>query len=793
MSPTRLAHAGIGPKWRCLLLASVSALGLVGHAASASEGELRLLSLNTWIDRFKTAPGGPAAAISDFLVNGKYDILTFQELRSNSSYLATIPGLLESNGLGAATTGQFADTGYVSHLSGESGSHSSGVAISYQTIDAQNALPQSVVGTVHLNYYDEADIRITQAKALNAWADTMTAAGKPVIVTGDFNAGDVSERGLHSAEQQSYLFARTIMATGSDLWQRLAREYTPEGRAETYQDYAASLRVTGADGKPRYQSLIQAYFDANRDEFPGISSINDMSWRQWETIVAKDMAANGITFTDETYPVASNTPQTMNILKKDFILLQNENERETWAPHAAGDSTTTWPSAAEDQENIWTSWDHAKIDHFLVSRDLGKWYQLADDPADPYLGVLDKTGFANDGTPLSDHEAVAHVLKWTGPALETVAAADGASTRLIWGEEAASFDAQGKVFHLSRNNMRQDVYLGQVADEGGLPTLAFLTEAERQTRLDCGGSDARFAAAVAEYCIDDHSFIAETLVKDGGTVVVDEDAALGSAEARLRLAGGAGLRIDGLAMDRLGRDVALEDKGGFIDTARAEADVTASGVISGTGDLAKRGDGVLRLAGANTYTGKTIVERGTLLVDGSIESSALTTVSGGATIGGTGRIGSLFAGPGAVIAPGDLGLGSLLVGGDLRLDGAVLDIEIGSGGQDLLTVAGNLDALSPFSIRFSFLDNFLPKPTSIFEFLVVKGLGAQNLLDLATLYLPDDEAFRGFSLFGSNGHFALAAADPWGGTDTTPVPLPGAAVALLSALALLGAVRARRA
>lgn len=745
---------------RQALLITVSVIGLAGAASTtrAAEGEFRLMSLNTWQDRFRP---NPAERMSDFLLNGNYDVLTFQELRGGSTYLSTIPGLLASQGQGTYTTGQISDLGVASRLEGTHGSYSSGVSISYQDLAAGNGLPETTVGTVHLNYFDDSSRRIAEAKAMNTFADQQTAAGKPVILTGDFNAGDVAERGLHNIEAQIRLIAGV---GGNELYRTLAWEYIRQGDE-------AQLRQT-----------IQEYY-------PG-QNIDGLSWAEWGNALKAAVADGKDTgLRNENYAIAGNTPQTMNILKKNYILLQNESEREGFAPHELSDGSTTWPSEAEDQENVWNSWDRTKIDHFIVSRELGKWYTLADDPNDKYTGVLDETGFANDGTPLSDHEPVAHTMKWMGPALETMTTDEGTKTRLTWGEDAPSFEEQGKVFNLSRNNMRTDLYLGQISDSEGMPTLTWLSDAEKKMLLDCSTSDSRLAAAVAEYCIDDHSFVGETVVTDGGTVAVTEDAAMGGANADLVLANG-GLRIDGTEMTTLGRDVVLQDEGGFVQVAAAEADVTATGVISGEGAFAKRGEGLLRLAADNTYTGETLVEGGTLLVNGSNTSSALTTVMAGATLGGIGHVGNLVVSENGTLTPGDLGVGTLFVDGDLTLGGgSMMNFEIGSTGFDMLKVAGDFTALSDFKISFDFLDGLVPAAGDSYQFLSVAGL-FDTVLDFASLILPTSDLYAGLAIFGDGaGNFSLGWTDPY---QVAPVPLPAPVLALLSALGLLGVFRGRR-
>jgi autotransporter-associated beta strand protein len=114
---------------------------------------------------------------------------------------------------------------------------------------------------------------------------------------------------------------------------------------------------------------------------------------------------------------------------------------------------------------------------------------------------------------------------------------------------------------------------------------------------------------------------------------------------------------------------------------------TSSGVISGTGNLAKRGAGRLALTKAHTYTGATTIETGTLALtnSGSIANSSNINVSAGALfdvsgttsgsmtlangkmISGVGSVkGNFTIGSGAKLAPGN-SIGTLTFSNALTL------------------------------------------------------------------------------------------------------------------------------
>jgi len=102
---------------------------------------------------------------------------------------------------------------------------------------------------------------------------------------------------------------------------------------------------------------------------------------------------------------------------------------------------------------------------------------------------------------------------------------------------------------------------------------------------------------------------------------------------------------------------------------------TFAGSIDGSGGLVKQGTGALQLSGTNTYTGATTVNAGTLIVNGSIASSALT-VNAGAMLAGTGTVGATTIMSGGTFAPGN-SPGTMTVQGNLAFQsGAIYLVQV---------------------------------------------------------------------------------------------------------------------
>ncbi|QCO55421.1 autotransporter domain-containing protein [Pseudorhodobacter turbinis] len=662
-APPELRHSHTSLK--LALLSGVAAIGLLGTPAMAQDSAaLRVLTFNTWFDQFRNNLDD----IAPLFVDGGYDVIAFQELYSET-YLSGLQQRLRDAGLGEYAYVKMGDTGILSRVEGVTGTNSSGDSVAYQITDESSAIPETVFGSVHLDYRDTSDRRLDEVEGLAEWAKS---TNRSVVLVGDYNAADTSERGLNRASQQK-LILQNYLQSGNSFYGTLLEQYAVDPAAMTQ------------------------FISDHSGEYLALTDIPDTL------------------FTDEMYPVQDNLPVTMNKMKHDFIMLETEAQREPFAPHTLGDGSTTWTSVEEDHTNVWPSWDRSAIDHFMVSRPFGKWWKIVNEEDDPYTGVLGKTDVTASGKAYSDHELVAHDLAWVGPKLEyETAEGDVELTRLVWSEDVAVFDESEGEFYLSRNNMRQDVYLGQVSDAEGNPILDWLSDSEKQTLLDCETTDSRLAQAVSDYCIDDHSFISETLVQDGGTLRVDEDAALGTSAATLRLNDG-GLAISGTQMVTLDRNVSLEGTtGGWLDIRDANATVVALQEISGDGALEKRGEGTLTLEADNSYTGATVASAGLLVVNGSIAQSSGVSLMDGATIGGSGTISSLTLGSGATLAAGN-SIGALNIDGDLTIgSGARFEIEVNAeGDSDIVTATGDITIGDATALAMAAAGDYAPRTSYV--------------------------------------------------------------------------------
>jgi autotransporter-associated beta strand protein len=151
--------------------------------------------------------------------------------------------------------------------------------------------------------------------------------------------------------------------------------------------------------------------------------------------------------------------------------------------------------------------------------------------------------------------------------------------------------------------------------------------------------------------------------------------------------------------------------------------------LAGSAALTKSTAGTVTLTAANSYTGGTTINAGTLLVNntsGSGTGSGPVTVNNGGTLGGTGTLlAQVTLNLGAAIAPGVNGPGTLSTANQIWNAGAKFIVEInnakGAEGSnwDLLKINGSLSVRSSagnplFVDLHSLTLNNLPGPVSNF-------------------------------------------------------------------------------
>jgi autotransporter-associated beta strand protein len=158
----------------------------------------------------------------------------------------------------------------------------------------------------------------------------------------------------------------------------------------------------------------------------------------------------------------------------------------------------------------------------------------------------------------------------------------------------------------------------------------------------------------------------------GGTTVagglINFNAASNFGSGTIILNGGGLQWATGTSTDISSRLGAFGNAGATFDTNGNN--VTLASVLSGPGGMTKIGAGALTLTGANTYSGATSVNAGTLFVNGSIANSAVT-VNAGATLAGIGTVGATTINSGGIFAPGT-SPGTMTVQGNLAFQSGAL-------------------------------------------------------------------------------------------------------------------------
>jgi autotransporter-associated beta strand protein len=151
---------------------------------------------------------------------------------------------------------------------------------------------------------------------------------------------------------------------------------------------------------------------------------------------------------------------------------------------------------------------------------------------------------------------------------------------------------------------------------------------------------------------------------DSGTVEIASSTALGSS-GRLEIGGtNATVRLVNSAV--VSNAITLAEGA----SVRLDGGGRIEGAIKGAGGLVKEGTNAVVLAGANTFTGSTVIREGRLILDStaSLASSSVTVtnailtingavsgetvVSNGGVVGGSGTIGTLTMGGGGTLMPG---------------------------------------------------------------------------------------------------------------------------------------------
>jgi len=216
-------------------------------------------------------------------------------------------------------------------------------------------------------------------------------------------------------------------------------------------------------------------------------------------------------------------------------------------------------------------------------------------------------------------------------------------------------------------------------------------------------------------------------------------------------------------------------------TLRGDGNINFSGVIANganaTISLTKSDAGIVTLGAANSYTGNTLVNAGTLLVNGSTSANSALTVSAPATLGGSGIIN------GAVLVNGTLSPGAAAT---VTL-GSTLSLRSGS------NIAFTLNSTSSKIAFASATDNLIGSGNATLALTLGTGFDYNSSYTLFQNTTTDGCVFSGITGYDNSGYtanFADLGSDY--ALTFTAVPEPATWLLVLAGLGVFIVMRRSR-
>lgn len=241
-----------------------------------------------------------------------------------------------------------------------------------------------------------------------------------------------------------------------------------------------------------------------------------------------------------------------------------------------------------------------------------------------------------------------------------------------------------------------------------------------------GSGDLRIATPGTVALTGAKSYTGKTIL-ESGTLLLSDEASLGSAPGtlvtdQLTFNGGALRPTTTLVIDDSTRGITFSTAGGSILTDPGVT-LTLAVPVTGPGTLTKLGPGILTINRADTRTGDTLINEGTLAIgpSGTLSASQIISVAkdatldvsgtsftlgSGQTLAGDGTVaGNFTAGNGSTISPGS-SMGALTFANSLTLAGGatnVVDIVVAT--NDRVRVTGNLTLSGLNTIRLNVMES----------------------------------------------------------------------------------------